>query len=144
MRQYEALSPGFKESIVDHMKNHNHFWALLGMEIVDMKKGWARIRLPYGEKLANGVGVAHGGAIFSPADSAVGMALAGMLNSDETISTLEMKINYLKPVSGGVITAEAWIIHRGSHTAIGDVEVSNEKGELVAKGLATFAIVRKK
>ena len=143
MAQYEEIDAKFKKSIMEWMKNHNHFWSLLGMEIVEMKKGWAKIRLPFAEKLANGVGVAHGGAIFSPADSAVGMALVGMLKKDETISTLEMKINYLKPFKNGEIVAAARIIHKGNQTAIGDVEVRDENDSLIAKGLATYAIVKK-
>jgi len=143
MADYEELEPRFKQSLLNWMKNKNHFWSLLGMEIMDIKKGWARLRLPFTEKLANGIGVAHGGAIFSPADSAVGMALVGMLNRDENISTLEMKINYLKPFTGGEIVAEAKIIHKGTMTAIGDVEIKDGNGNLIAKGLATYAIFKK-
>jgi len=119
------------------------FWSLLDMELVAVKKGWAKIRLPFTEKLANGIGLAHGGVIFSPADSAVGMALVGLLDRDETISTLEMKINFLKPLKGRKIFAEATIVHRGTMTAIGDVDVRDEDKNPVAKGLATYAIVKK-
>ncbi len=143
MTDYEELDPGFKKSLLDWMKTRNPFWSLLGMEIIGIKKGWAKIRLPFTEKLANGLGVAHGGAIFSPADSAVGMALVGMIDKDENISTLEMKINYLKPCVEGEIIAEAKIVHKGTMTAIGDVEVRDEKDNLIAKGLATYAIFKK-
>ena len=143
MPEYEALNPRFKESILNWMKTNNPFWSLLGMELTEIKKGWAKIRLPFSEKLANGIGVAHGGAIFSPADSAVGMALLGMLRKDENISTLEMKINYMRPFTGGELIAEAKIVHRGTTTAIGDVEVTDGKGNLIAKGLATYAIFKK-
>ena len=143
MTDYEELDPGFKKSLLDWMKTRNPFWSLLGMEIIEVKKGWAKIRLPFTEKLANGLGVAHGGAIFSPADSAVGMALVGMIDKDENISTLEMKINYLKPFVEGEIIAEAKIVHKGTMTAIGDVEVRDEKDNLIAKGLATYAIFKK-
>ncbi|MBE9542910.1 MAG: PaaI family thioesterase [Proteobacteria bacterium] len=143
MTDYEELDPGFKKSLLDWMKTRNPFWSLLGMEIIEIKKGWAKIRLPFTEKLANGLGVAHGGAIFSPADSAVGMALVGMIDKDENISTLEMKINYLKPFVEGEIIAEAKIVHKGTMTAIGDVEVRDEKDNLIAKGLATYAIFKK-
>ena len=144
MAEYEELTPRHKESLLDWMKTKNPFWSLIGMELLEVKKGWAKIRLPFTKKLANGIGVAHGGAIFSPADSAVGMALVGLLKKDENISTLEMKINYLKPFSGGEIFAEARIIHKGSQTAIGDVEVRDGNGELIAKGLATYAIFKKR
>jgi acyl-CoA thioesterase len=143
MSEYEDLDPRFKESLLNWMKTNNPFWSLLGMEIIGIKKGWAKIRLPFTKKLTNGIGVAHGGAIFSPADSAVGMALIGLTARDESISTLEMKINYLKPLSGGEIIAEAKIVHRGTMTAIGDVEVRDGDGNLIAKGLATYAIVKK-
>ena len=143
MPEYEELNPRFKESILNWMKTNNPFWSLLGMELTEIKKGWAKIRLPFSKKLANGIGVAHGGAIFSPADSAVGMALLGMLRKDENISTLEMKINYLRPFTAGELIAEAKIVHRGITTAIGDVEVKDGKGNLIAKGLATYAIFKK-
>jgi uncharacterized protein (TIGR00369 family) len=71
------------------------------------------------------------------------MALIGLTNKDESISTLEMKINYLKPLAEGEIIAEAKIVHKGTMTAIGDVEVRDEKGNLIAKGLATYAIIKK-
>ena len=143
MVAYEELEPRFKDALLDWMKTKNPFWSLLGMEIIEIKKGWAKIRLPFSEKLANGIGVAHGGAIFSPADSAVGMALIGLVNKNENISTLEMKINYLKPLTAGDIIAEAKIVHKGTMTAIGDVDVRDGKGTLIAKGLATYAITKK-
>jgi acyl-CoA thioesterase len=143
MSNHEELAPRFKESLIDWMKTRNPFWTLLGMELIDVRKGWAKIRLPFAEKLTNAIGLAHGGAIFSPADSAVGMALVGLIDREDRISTLEMKINYLKPFQGGEIVAEAKIIHKGTHTAIGDVEVKDERENLIAKGLATYAILTK-
>ena len=143
MSEYEEIDPRFKESLLNWMKTNNPFWSLLGMELTEIKKGWAKIRVPFTKKLTNGIGVAHGGAIFSPADSAVGMALIGLVNKDENISTLEMKINYLKPLTEGEIVAEAKIVHRGTMTAIGDVEVRDGHGTLIAKGLATYAITKK-
>ena len=143
MVEYEALAPRFEAAILDWMKTRNPFWALLGMKLLEIKKGWAVVRLPIEDKLTNAIGLVHGGAIFSAADSAVGMALVGMTNRNENISTLEMKINYMKPVKGKAIIAEAKIIHRGSQTAIGDVEVRDDDRNLISKGLATYAISKK-
>jgi len=143
MEEYEELAPRFKAAIMEWMETRNPFWSLLGMELIEIKKGWAQVRLPIEEKLTNAIGLVHGGAIFSVADSAVGMALVGMINRNENISTLEMKINYMKPVNGREIVAEARIIHRGSQSAIGDVEVRDEDRNLVSKGLATYAIFKK-
>ncbi len=142
MEEFEELEPDFKKLLIDTMKNRSPYWALLGMEIVDVKKGWAQVRLPFKEELLQPLGVAHGGAIFSPADSAVAMALIGLVERDEFFSTIEMKINYLIPFREGEITAEARIIYKGSKTALGDVEIRNAAGDLIAKGLATYMIMK--
>ena len=142
MPEFEDIAPNFKNALIKKMKTTVPFWKLLGMEVVDVKKGWAIVKLPYADKLAQPDGVAHGGAIFSPADAAVAVALLGLIDKSETLLTIEMKINYIKAVREGDIIAEAKIIHRGSKTAIGDVEVRNSKGDLIAKCLATYMIIQ--
>ncbi len=144
MEEYEDISPGFKDALVGKIRDYSPFWALVGMELVDIKKGWAKIRLPFDKKLCNALGIAHGGAIFSTADSAVGMALIGMLDKDKTLTTLEMKMNYIRPFSKGEIVAEARIIHKGEQTAVGKVEVKNSDGDLIASGSATYMIIMKR
>ncbi len=144
MTEYEELSPNFRKAIIEKMKMTVPFWKLLGMEVIDVKKGWAIVRLPFSEKLAQPDGVAHGGAIFSPADTAVAMALLGLIDRNQTLLTIEMKINYIKAVKQGDIIAEAKIVHHGSKTAIGEVDVRNSQGELLAKCLSTYMIVQKK
>lgn len=143
MEQHEALPPALKESLMHTMKTNSPYWTLLGMELVDARKGWASVRLPFDRKLVHPLGIAHGGAIFSVADSAVAMALIGMVDREEIFMTVEMKLNYIMPFTDGSITAEARIIHRGTRTALGDVEVKNDRGDLVAKGLTTYMIIRK-
>ena len=143
MEEYEELSPRFRDELYARMNTQTPFWTLLGMEIVSAKKGWAKLRVPYSEKLANANGSAHGGSIFSPADSAVGIALAGLLSPEESISTVEMKINYIRPFNSGEMFAEARIIHKGTHTAVGDVVVSDSLGNIIAKGIGTYIISRR-
>lgn len=126
------------------MKTDAPFWQLLGMELVDVKKGWAKIRLPFHNKLVHPLGIAHGGSIFAPADSAVAMALIGLVDRDDRFTTIEMKINYLRPFDSGEIFAEARIVHLGTKTALGEIEVRNGTGDLVAMALATYMIIRKK
>lgn len=143
MPDYEDISPNFRKALIDKMKTNVPFWALIGMEVVDVKKGWAKIRLPFSEKLTQPDGIAHGGSVFSTADAAVTVALLGLIDRDETLATIEMKINFLRPFDKGEILAEAKIIYRGGKTAVGDVEVTNSQGELIAKCLATFMIIRR-
>ncbi|MCD6569108.1 MAG: PaaI family thioesterase [Deltaproteobacteria bacterium] len=143
MPEYEVLEPNFKDVLLETMKTKAPFWTLLGMELVDVKKGWAKVRLPFDKKLTHPLGIAHGGAIFSPADSAIAMALMGLVKEDEIFTTVEMKLNYLKSFAKGEITAEANIIHKGNTIALGEVEVKNSKGIIIAKGLATYMIMKK-
>ena len=142
MQTNEELSPDHKLALMQKMNTLAKYWSLLGMELVDVKKGWAKVSLEFSEKLTHPLGIAHGGAIFSPADSAIAMALTGLVEQDEICATIEMKINYLKPFDKGKITAEANIIHKGKKIAIGDVQVINDQGHIIAKGLATYMIMK--
>ena len=65
--------------------------------MLDVKKGWAKLQLPFAKKLTHPYGIAHGGVIFSLADSAVAMALLGLVEKGERFTTVEMNINYVSP-----------------------------------------------
>ena len=142
MRQYEAFDPTEKAIIEETMKTRSPYWSLLGIELVDVKKGWSKIKLPFDTRLVHPFGFAHGGAIFSLADSAVAMALIGLVEPSENFVTVEMKINYLSTFTKGILFAEGAIIHKGRNTALGDTEVRDEKGALVAKASATYMMLQ--
>ena len=118
------------------------FWSTIGMEVVDAKSGWARVQVRFSQHLINGNGVMHGGVVFSAADAATAVALRSLLAEGERTATTEFKINFIKPVAESDIIAEATILHRGRHTAVGDVTVTDAAGDLVAKALTTYAITR--
>jgi acyl-CoA thioesterase len=122
--------------------NSSPFYRLLGMEVKEIKEGASRIEMPFKQDLTHPYGIAHGGAIASLADSAVAMALIDLVNPKDRITTIEFKINFIASVNKGKLEAHARIIHQGSKTAVGDVEVVNEKGKLVAKLVATYSIQR--
>lgn len=143
METYEEMDRQARKTIFTVMKERSPYWTLLGMELVDIRKGWAAVRLPFDNKLTHPYGIAHGGAIFSLADSAVAMALIGMLGEGEMLTTAEMKINYLKPFDRGELRAEGRIIHRGSVLALGEAEIRNGDGVLAAKAMATCMIMKK-
>jgi len=142
MPKDEELTPRFKEALLTKTKERIPFWSLVGMELIDIKKAWAKTKIPFSQKLINANGVAHGGVIFSAADTAVGLALLGLVERHDLITTIEMKINYLKPFDRGEIFAEAKIIFKGTQTAVGEVEVRDSDGNLVAKAISTYAIIK--
>jgi acyl-CoA thioesterase len=141
MSAYEELAPNFKRAILEKTKNKQPLWGLLGIELLDIKKGWAKMKLPFSDKLVHAYGAVHGGAIFSLADSAVAMALLGLVDRGERFTTVEMKINYIRPFDAGEITAEAIIFSKGKRIALGEVTIEKDGGELVAKCLATYMII---
>ncbi|MCG6909215.1 MAG: PaaI family thioesterase [Deltaproteobacteria bacterium] len=134
----ETISANFKAALLNRLPERMPFWKLLGIEFMDVGKGWARMRLQFAEKLTSSLGIGHGGALFALADSAGSMALVTLMEKGEMVTTIEMKINYIKPFTGGFAVAEATILHCGKKTALGDVEIRDGKGILLAKGSGTF------
>ena len=118
------------------------YYQLLGMKVEVMGDGYARLVMPVEEKLLQIYGGVHGGATASLADSAVAVALISASAEDEKAYTVELKLNYLAPVSEGRLTAEARLFHRGRTIAAGEVDVRNGEGRLIAKGIATYMPVR--
>jgi acyl-CoA thioesterase len=117
-------------------------WSTMGMDVVDVRAGWAQVRVRFSRTLINSNGVVHGGVLFSAADAATAVALLGLLEDGDLIATTEMKINFIKAVDGRDVVAEAHILHRGKRTAVGDVTVRDSAGNLVAKALTTYAIAK--
>ncbi|OGP53368.1 MAG: hypothetical protein A2162_06695 [Deltaproteobacteria bacterium RBG_13_52_11b] len=125
---------------VKDLVNRSPYYQLLGIEVIKMRNGTATLRMQFRKELTHALGMMHGGAIASLADSAVAMALITLVDPSDRITTIEFKVNFVAPVEEGKLTAQANILHRGSKTAVGDVEVLNEKGSLVAKVIATYSI----
>lgn len=139
---YEDFDLKLKNELIAIAPEAVPYWKLLGMQLIDIKKGWAKVALPITEKLKNGFGVVHGGALFSPADSAVGTALLGLVENDTTMATIEMKINYIKPIREGTIIVEARIIHMGRTIALGEADICDNAGNLLGKVLTTYKIMK--
>jgi len=134
----EPLNPNFKKALLNRLPERMAFWNLLGIEFEDVGSGWAKMRMPFSDKLTNSTGAGHGGALFTLADSAGSMALVSMAAKGEVVLTVEMKINFLKPFTSGVAVASANILHCGKTTALGDVEIKGQDGSLLAKGSTTL------
>ena len=83
------------------------------------------------------MGTLHGGMLCDIADAAMGCAYGSDLEDGETFTTLEMKINFLKPVWAGLLTATGWVIQRGKTIALCDCRITDEGGSLVAYATST-------
>ncbi len=122
-------------SVVDHMMENDFFSQWLGIEVLEVKTGYSRIRMTVRKEMVNGFGIVHGGIPFSLADSAFAFACN---NRNNLSVALDTSINFIKAVQvGDVLTAEATELHNGRSTGLYNIIISNQHNDLVAqfKGL---------
>lgn len=132
----KAISEETKRKIREEFSKFP-FPAYLGVSIENLEFGTARLKLPFRPELTQGQDYLHGGAITSLCDSCVALALATMIDKGEYMLTIELKTNYTAPADGDIV-ARARIIHKGNHTAVGEVDVTKPDGTLVAKSIVTY------
>lgn len=132
----EKLSPQ-KEARIRTEFPKFPFPALAGFRIEKLEYGTARLTGKHRDDLTQGAGYLHGGVIAAICDSSVAFALATMIDGGQDMLTIELKVNFIAPADGDIL-ADAKIIHRGSKTAVGEVEVRKRDNTLIAKALVTY------
>ena len=115
---------------------------LVGFTLTAVAEERATIELDAGPQHANPLGTLHGGILCDIADAAMGLAWATMLAEGETFTTIELKINFLKPVWSGRLRAEGKVIKRGRTVGLVDSDVFDAKGSLVARASSTCMTLR--
>src|SRR5436309_137325 len=88
---------------------------LLGFVLKDFGPGRAVFEMDIDERHHNPMGTLHGGIYCDLADAAMGYAYAATLADDESFTTVELKINFFRPVRTGKLTAEAMVVRAGSN-----------------------------
>ena len=127
-----------------HRGENCPFYRLLNMKIEEVRENYARLSIKIDKKHIQLLNTVHGGVKASLADSAAAWAIFGSNGLNGAPVTVEMKINFLKPVESGKLVAEARNIHEGSRIFVSDVEVKNGKGNLIAKSLLTYYPLKNK
>ena len=113
----------------------------LGLKFEERSGGYSRCSLAVTPGHHNPHGVVHGAVIFAMADTGMGAALYPTLEAGEICATIEVKINYFKPVVSGVLSCITELVNRGKTVA--NMESSVYLGEaLVAKANGNYAIFR--
>ncbi|MEJ6022853.1 PaaI family thioesterase [Ramlibacter sp. PS4R-6] len=124
-------------------KKKIRFTKHVGLAIEEATPGRSRASITIEDKHRNGTGVAHGGVLFTLADTAMGAALYNSLEPGEICATIEIKIGYFKPVFDGPLVCEAVVLNKGK--SIASLEATIHNGEqLVSKATGTFSIFRRK
>jgi uncharacterized protein (TIGR00369 family) len=108
-----------------------------------VKRGEAVIELDADpSRHANPMGTLHGGVLCDIADAAMGMSYASTLEEDESFTTLELKINFLRPVWNDRLIASGHVIQRGKTVGLVECTVTNSKGDGVAFATSTCLTLR--
>jgi uncharacterized protein (TIGR00369 family) len=120
------------------------FAVLLGIWINEVSEGRVVFAAEPGEYHYNPLGTVHGGVMATLLDSALGCAVQSLLPAGTTYTTLELKVNYLRPVTAktGTVYTEGKIIHLGGRIATAEARLTDAAGKLYAHGTTTCIILR--
>ncbi|HSL52301.1 MAG TPA: PaaI family thioesterase [Candidatus Deferrimicrobiaceae bacterium] len=115
---------------------------LIGFTLTEIEPGRAVVAFDAGPRHANPMGTLHGGVLCDVADAAMGMAYAASLDEGETFTTLELKINFLKPVRTGRLIATGRLVKGGRTVGLVECDVVDDKDRLVARASSTCMTLR--
>ena len=127
------------KEIVDKMINNDAFSKWLGIEILELKKGYCKLQMKVLKNMTNGFNIAHGGISYSLADSA--LAFASNSHGKMALS-IETSISHTQKVNlNDILTAETEELNLNSKTGLYNIKILNQKLEKIAffKGTVYFS-----
>ena len=110
---------------------------LLGLRITSSGAGRAIVEFEASARYANPMGTLHGGVLCDLADAAMGVAYLSTLAEGETATTIELKINFLRPVWNAKLRAEARVVRAGKVVGLIECDILDERQRLVARASST-------
>jgi len=117
------------------------FNRLVGLRLARLHPDGVTVECDLRPNLMNGAGVLHGGVTATLADVAVGIALTRHIGRPRAGTTVELKVNYLRPVSNGRIRARARLLRVGKTLCTGRVDLHDSEQQLFGTALATYMLL---
>lgn len=117
------------------------FMATIGAELVDVGAGRAEIRVPFRDDLCQQHGLFHGGLVGTIADNAAGYASYTLMPAENSVLTVEYKLNLMAPAQGEALTARAEVLRAGRRITVSRADVfvvSQGIEKICATALGTF------
>ncbi|MDX2033106.1 MAG: PaaI family thioesterase [Blastocatellia bacterium] len=127
-KEFEMLRP---------ISAHNPFLKFMGIELLDARAGWVRMKIAFRPDFLQPFTV-HGGVYYCLADAAAAHALMTLIMPEQYPTTVEQRINFLKAVKDQDLYCEAQIVNLGKTLAYAEVSLTTADGLLVAKSAATL------
>lgn len=129
--------------VKDHLQNlydRNPFVKLLQMQVAELEEGMAKLTMPVDPaRHTNLYNTAHGGALASLADTAMGIACT---TTGKKVVTVDMNMNFIRSANAGeAVSAVGRIIHNGKQTMVAEADIADANGDLVLKARATFFVI---
>ncbi len=118
------------------------FAELMDMRVSDPDDGSSKVVMPINPGHLQQAGRVQGGIVVALADYAMFRAIKPLLKDGEGTTTIEIKINFLAAAEKGELTATAKIISPGHRLMVGEMEVKDQDGNLIAQGLGTYMVLR--
>ena len=115
---------------------------LIGFALTAVEPGCAVVEFTAEARHANPMGTLHGGILCDLADAAMGMAYAGTLEDGETFTTLELKINFLRPVWTGRLVATGRVVKGGRTVGLVECDIVDDEKRLIARATSTCMTLR--
>jgi acyl-CoA thioesterase len=119
-----------REEFLDYMKNDCPLCMFLGIEPLECKAGYSKVKMPLADNQVNGLGIAHGGALFTLADMAMVLTIIGGGN---ICVTLNSNVSYLNPAKAGPLMAEAFLTSESKKIAHIEVNIKDAEETLVCR-----------
>jgi len=133
----------YVRNIVEGKENLPNIAQLLGFKIIDYCEGCTTVEINIDKRLFNPMNTVHGGVFCDIADAAMGLSFLTTLKSNETFTSIDLRITFLRPVREGKLTASSKIIKRGKRLGYMECEIWNEDKKLVAKASSTCMVLKK-
>jgi uncharacterized protein (TIGR00369 family) len=140
--QYEPLPDEAATRWARFGKSETVFYpVLLGLEVVETRVDYCRMRLPFKPELLHAGGIVHGGAIASLMDAVVVPAVGSVLGPHDRYSTVDLHVQYIGAVKDEDMVAEGWVTKRGRSVVFCESEAMGaSSGRLIARSVLTYNV----
>jgi uncharacterized protein (TIGR00369 family) len=140
--QFDLLPPSVLERWSGFCAEGERRWFpnLLGIQVEELRRDYARLRMPWRPDLNQPEGLMHGGAIATLIDTAVVPAIGTAYQDRRPFSTIELNVRYLQPVRQEDLVAEGWVTRRGKRVVFCEVEVRTASAVKVASGNLIYIV----
>ncbi len=137
----KRVNPAYLEAVAKKV-NGSPFFTLISMHITNLDWGASRLEMTVEEKHFQPFGMVHGGVYASVVDAAAFWAVYPQIDNDFGITTVELKLNYLAPISSGSLIAKGKSIKVGKSICLAEASVEDDTGKLLAHGTETMMVLK--